>query len=86
MTTTTNEIKALLASHREESDAAAKPLANALREAGEIVAEKGTPNQDYTGLIKFDGETWLVEQNNAWTRVYDPADASYDYRAELGID
>lgn len=83
--TTTDTIKGLLGSHREESDAAAKPLAAALREHGEIVAEKGSPNLDYLALIRFDGDTWLVEDNNAWTRVYDPTDADYDYRAELGI-
>lgn len=83
--TTISQIKDLLAAHHNESDAAAKPLAAALREQGEVIAETGTPAQDYTALIVFDCETWLVEDNNAWTRVYDPADADYDYRSQLGI-
>ena len=71
-------VEELLAAHLAPSDAAAKPLAAALREQGEVLKSAGTPGLDYTALIKFGGETWLVEDNNGWTRIYDPSDADYD--------
>lgn len=79
-------IEILLAAHTAESDAASKPLADLLREFGDVEASKGTVGLDYRALIAASGQRWLVEDNNAWTRVYDPADANYDVDAELGID
>lgn len=79
-------IDILLAAHKEASDQAAKPLAAMLAEYGDVVASKGTIGQDYLALIEWDGRTWLVEANNGWDRVYDPADADYDYKAVLGIE
>jgi hypothetical protein len=75
----------LLASHHAESDVASKPLADLLRQYGEVVASKGVVGQDYAAIIAFDGSRWLVEDNNAWTRIYSPTDADYDVDAELGI-
>ncbi len=79
-------INILLAAHTEESDKAAAPLAALLCEHGNVIASKGSFGQDYTGLVAWEGVNWLVESNNGWTRIYDPSDASYDYKADLGIE
>jgi hypothetical protein len=76
-------VNILLASHKVQDDDAAGPLADALRAMGEIEAEKGEPLQDYQALICWEGMTWLVDDNNAFTRVYDPADADEGVVAEL---
>lgn len=77
-------ISILFAAHRSDSDRAAAPLAAALREWGEIQAEAGTPGHDYTALIcDLEEVTWLIEDNNARTRIYDPGDADYDIVEEI---
>jgi len=76
-------IDLLLAAHREPSDRAAKPLAAALREWSLIIAEAGGPGIDYIGIVDWDNVRYLVEDNNAWTRVYDLSDAEYDVQAAI---
>ena len=74
-------ITALLAAHQVPSDAAARPLAALLRECGVVEAQSGSVGHDYAAIIDWDGRRWLVEDNNAWTRVCDPADADCDVAA-----
>src|SRR5690606_10599313 len=54
-------IPILLEAHTEESDDASKMLAQLLREFGAVERATGTPGHDYTAIIQFGGEKWLVE-------------------------
>lgn len=76
-------IRLLLTAHKEESDEAAKPLIDLLIDYGRVQQSSGKTGLDYVALVEFDGDTFLVEDNNAWARVYDPSDASYDVEAAL---
>jgi hypothetical protein len=68
----------------DESDEASGLLAQLLVEFGEVLRSTGTYGLDYAAEIRYGGETWLVEVNNGWTRIYCPLDAEYDLDEVLG--
>jgi hypothetical protein len=76
-------IPVLLTAHSEQSDSAAYLLAQLLEAFGDVHASAGRFGHDYCALIDYDEQRWLVEANNAWTRVYDPAEAEYDVLEQI---